>query len=329
MPRIVRFHQKGGPEVLKIEDVEVPPPGPAEVAVAIKAIGINRAESMFRSGPYIEDPVFPARLGYEGAGVVTAVGSQVAGFAPGDSVSVIPPSSITRWGSYGETATFPAEAVVKHPASLSWIEAAAIWMQYVTAYGALVEIANLRKGEFALITAASSSVGLAAIQIANAVGAIPIAVTRTSAKAAPLVGAGARHVIASEEEDLASLAYEITKGAGVRVALDPIAGPGLEDIANAMAPSGIVLEYGALSSEPTPFPLFHFLSKTLRLHAFQYKEIVRDGAALKRAKEFILAGLAAGKLQPIIDRVFPFEQIVDAHRYLESHRQFGKIVVTV
>jgi NADPH:quinone reductase-like Zn-dependent oxidoreductase len=315
--------------VLKIEDVEVPPPGPAEVAVAIKAIGINRAESMFRSGPYIEDPIFPARLGYEGAGVVTAVGSQVTGFAPGDSVSVIPPPSITRWGSYGETATFPAEVVVKHPASLSWIEAAAIWMQYVTAYGALVEIANLRKGEFALITAASSSVGLAAIQIANAVGAIPIAVTRTSAKAAALVGAGARHVIASEKEDLASLANEITKGIGVRVALDPIAGPGLEDIANAMAPSGIVLEYGALSSEPTPFPLFPFLSKTLRLHAFQYKEIVRDDAALERAKEFILAGLAAGKLQPIIDRVFPFERIVDAHRYLESNQQFGKIVVTV
>jgi NADPH:quinone reductase-like Zn-dependent oxidoreductase len=315
--------------VLKIEDVEVPPPGPAEVAVAIKAIGINRAESMFRSGPYIEDPIFPARLGYEGAGVVTAVGSQVTGFAPGDSVSVIPPPSITRWGSYGETATFPAEVVVKHPASLSWIEAAAIWMQYVTAYGALVEIANSRKGEFALITAASSSVGLAAIQIANAVGAIPIAVTRTSAKAAALVGAGARHVIASEKEDLASLANEITKGIGVRVALDPIAGPGLEDIANAMAPSGIVLEYGALSSEPTPFPLFPFLSKTLRLHAFQYKEIVRDDAALERAKEFILAGLAAGKLQPIIDRVFPFERIVDAHRYLESNQQFGKIVVTV
>jgi hypothetical protein len=151
MPRIVRFYEKGGPEVLKVEEVEVAPPGPDEVAVAIKAIGINRAESMFRSGPYVEDPVFPARLGYEGAGVVTAVGSGVSGFAPGDSVSVIPPLSITRWGSYGETATFPAEVVVKHPASLSWVQAAAIWMQYVTAYGALIEIADLRKGEFVLI----------------------------------------------------------------------------------------------------------------------------------------------------------------------------------
>jgi NADPH:quinone reductase-like Zn-dependent oxidoreductase len=329
MPRIVRFYEKGGPEVLKVEEVEVAPPGPDEVAVAIKAIGINRAESMFRSGPYVEDPVFPARLGYEGAGVVTAVGSGVSGFAPGDSVSVIPPLSITRWGSYGETATFPAEVVVKHPASLSWVQAAAIWMQYVTAYGALIEIADLRKGEFVLITAASSSVGLAAIQVANAIGAVPIAVTRTEAKKAALIDAGAAHVIVSAKEDLVARTKEITNGTGVRAAFDPIAGPGLEDIANAMAPSGIVIEYGALSAEPTQFPLFAFLSKTLRLHAFQYKEIVRDDAARERAKDFILAGLADGRLEPIIDKVFPFERIVEAHHYLESNQQFGKIVVTV
>jgi NADPH:quinone reductase-like Zn-dependent oxidoreductase len=261
--------------------------------------------------------------------VVTAVGSGVSGFAPGDSVSVIPPLSITRWGSYGETATFPAEVVVKHPASLSWVQAAAIWMQYVTAYGALIEIADLRKGEFVLITAASSSVGLAAIQVANAIGAVPIAVTRTEAKKAALIDAGAAHVIVSAEEDLVARTKEITNGTGVRAAFDPIAGPGLEDIANAMAPSGIVIEYGALSAEPTQFPLFAFLSKTLRLHAFQYKEIVRDDAARERAKDFILAGLADGRLEPIIDKVFPFERIVEAHHYLESNQQFGKIVVTV
>ena len=158
MSRIVRFHELGGPEVLRIEEVEVPPPGPGEIAVEIKAFGLNRAESMFRSGPYVEAPEFPARLGYEGAGVVTAVGAGVADFAPGDAVSVIPPLSITRWGSYGEVATFPAEVAVKHPASLTWVESAGIWMQYVTAYGALIEIAKLARGDFVLITAASSSV---------------------------------------------------------------------------------------------------------------------------------------------------------------------------
>lgn len=329
MSRIVRFYEKGGPEVLKIEEVDVLPPGPGEIAVAVKAIGINRAESMFRSGPYVEEPEFPARLGYEGAGVVTALGAGVTGFALGDAVSVIPPLSITRWGSYGETATFPAEVVVKHPPSLSWIEAAAIWMQYVTAYGALVEIAHLAAGEFVLITAASSSVGLAAIQIAKAIGATPIAVTRTSAKKAALLGAGAAHVIASQEEDLAERVSEITKGAGTRVAFDPVAGPALEQIADAMAQDGIVIEYGALSAEPTPLPLFPFLVKNLTLHGYQYKEIVGDEVRRARARRFILDGLAAGTLRPIIDRVFPFDQIVDAHRHLESNQQFGKIVVTV
>jgi NADPH:quinone reductase len=327
--QIVRFYEKGGPEVLRIEEVQVPPPGPGEVRVAIKAIGINRAESMFRSGPYVEEPEYPARLGYEGAGIVTSIGSGVTGFAPGDAVSLIPPMSITRWGSYGEVATFPAGHLVKHPPEMSWIHAAAIWMQYVTAYGALVELARVGPGDFVLINAASSSVGLAAIQIANALGAVPIAVTRTSAKKAALEKAGASYVIASQEEDLAARVKQVSGGAGSRIAFDPVAGPGLEQIADAMAQDGIIIEYGALSPDPTPLPLFPFFIKNLTLHAYQYKEIVRDGERLERAKAFILDGLATGKLAPVIDRVFPLDQIVEAHRYLESNQQFGKIVVTV
>jgi len=328
MSRIVRFRQKGGPEVLQFEEVEEAPPGPGEVTVKIKAIGLNRAESMFRSGPYVEDPVFPARLGYEGAGLVTAVGPDVQGFAVGDAVSLIPTMSITQWGSYGETATFPADNLVKHPNTLSWEKAAAIWMQYVTAYGALIEIGELRKGDFVLITAASSSVGLAAIQVALAVGAIPIAATRTFSKADALKRAGAAYVIATQEEDLASRVMDITGGAGARLAFDPVAGPLLEHIAHAMAPHGLVIEYGALSSEATPFPLFPSLMKFLTIHGFQYKQVVGDAEKLERAKTFILDGLASGALDPIIDRVFPLDQIVEAHRYLESNQQFGKIVVT-
>jgi NADPH:quinone reductase len=329
MARIVRFHHKGGPEVLRIEDIEVPPPGPNEVQIRVKAIGINRAESMFRSGPYVEDPMFPARLGYEAAGIVGAVGEGVESFTPGEAVSVIPPLSITRYGSYGEVANFPATLLVKHPATLSWIEAAAIWMQYVTAYGALIDIGELAAGDYVLITAASSSVGLAAIQIANAVGATPIAVTRTSAKRERLVKAGARYVVASQEEDFEGRVAEITGGRGATIAFDPVAGPALETIARAMAQNGVIIEYGALSPEPTPLPLFPFLMKNLTVHGYQYKEVVRDARRLEKAKAFILHGLAEGSLKPVIDRVFPFEEIVAVHRYLESNVQFGKIVVTV
>lgn len=329
MSRIVRFHQKGGPEVLKIEEVEVPPPGPGEIAVQIKALGLNRAESMFRSGPYVEEPEFPARLGYEAAGIVKALGRGVTNAAVGDAVSIIPPLSITRWGAYGELANFPAELAVKHPASLSWEEAAATWMQYVTAYGALIDIARLERGDAVIVTAASSSVGLAAIQIAKIVGATAIATTRTRAKRDALLAFGADHVIVTQEEDLVARVTQITGGAGARVAFDPVAGPALERLAEALSVGGMIFEYGALSMEPTPFPLFPVLAKMLTVHGYQYKEIVEDAERLEKAKRFILEGLTSGKLKPTIDRIFTLDQIVDAHRYLESNQQFGKIVVTV
>jgi NADPH:quinone reductase len=329
MPRIVRFHEIGAPEVLKIEDVDVPPPGPGEIALEVKALGLNRAESMFRSGHYIEEPVFPARLGYEAAGVVSAVGSGVTNVAVGDAVSIVPPLSITRWGAYGEVATVPAELAVKHPASLSWAEAAAIWMQNVTAWGALIDLAKLRAGDAVIITAASSSVGLAAIQIAKGVGATSIATTRTRAKQDALLGFGADHVIVTQEEDLPARVSEITGGMGARVAFDPVAGPGIQRLAEALSGDGILIEYGALSADPTPLPLFPVIGKMLTVHGYQYKQIVRDPQRLEKAKRFILDGLATGDIKPVIAKLFPLEQIVDAHRYLESNQQFGKIVVTV
>ena len=119
MARIVRFHQTGGPEVLKIEQVEVPSPGPGEVRIAVKALGLNRAEVMFRSGQYLEQPTFPARLGYEAAGTVAALGQGVQGLKVGDAVSTVPAFSQNQYGVYGDTAIVPAVAVAKHPASLS------------------------------------------------------------------------------------------------------------------------------------------------------------------------------------------------------------------
>src|SRR5262245_22733521 len=147
MARVVRFHKTGGPEVLRIEDLEVPPPRKGEVQINIKALGLNRAESMFRSGQYLEDPRLPARLGYEAAGTVAAIGPGVQGFKVGDAVSTIPSFSLNEYGLYGELANAPVHAVAHHPASLSWVEAAAVWMQYLTAYGALIDIGTLNKDD--------------------------------------------------------------------------------------------------------------------------------------------------------------------------------------
>ena len=329
MARLVRFHQHGGPEVLRIEDVELPGPGPGEVQIRVKALGLNRAEALLRAGDYIETPTLPSGLGLEAAGIIEAVGEGVKDFVPGDSVSIIPPQSMIRWPAYGELATYPAGLVVKHPPSLDWPMAAAVWMQYLTAYGALIGIAGLHSGDFVVVTAASSSVGLAAIQIANRVGATAIAVTRTTAKRQALLDAGAAYVVASTEEDLAARLDEIAGPQGVRVVFDAIGGPIFEPLTAAMSRGGILIEYGGLSHEPTPFPLFAVLAKTLTLRGYLVHEITGNPAKLEAAKAFILEGLETGALRPIIDRTFPFEQIVEAHRFLESNRQFGKIVVTV
>jgi len=315
--------------VLKIEDVTMPAPAAGEVQIAIRSIGLNRAESMFRRNAYLQEATFPATLGYEGAGIVAAVGSAVTGFQKGDAVSVIPSSDMRRWSTYGELANIPASLVVKHPANISMEEAAASWMQYVTAWGALIDQAKLSAGDFVIVTAASSSVGLAAFQIARMVGATVIATTRTSAKRPALLDAGAHYVVATAEEDLVAKVKELTNGKGARVVFDPVGGPMFDALTSSMARGGILLEYGALSSDPTPFPQFTVLGMSLTLKGYLYNEVVEDAEALGRAKAFITEGLASGKLKPVISKVFPFEQIVEATEYLESNEQIGKIVVSL
>lgn len=330
MARVVRFHRLGGPEVLQIDTLDLPAPGPGEVRMNVKALGLNRAEAMYRAGHYLEDPQLPSRLGYEAAGTVESVGSGVQGLKPGDAVSTIPAFSQGQYGVYGDMTIVPAAAVAKHPPSLSWAEAAAIWMQYLTAYGALIDIGRLQAGDFVLIPAASSSVGLAAIQIANVIGATPIALTRKSNKRDLLLQHGAAHVIATEEQDLVAEANQLTHGKGARLAFDPVGGPTVAKLAAAMAPQGILFEYGALSTEPTPLPLFELLGRRLTIRGYVMFEISTDPTRLAPAKMFVIDGLANGKLKPVIAKVFDsLDQIVEAHRYLESNQQIGKVVVKV
>jgi NADPH:quinone reductase len=329
MPKIVRFYETGGPQVLKIEELPLVEPGDGEVRLAVEAIGLNRAEVMFRQGQYLENPVLPSRLGYEAAGIVDAVGPGAGGINVGDRVSTIPSFSIGTYGVYGESAVVPAYAVARYPGSLSPVEGAAIWMQYLTAFGALIEFGHVQKNDFVLITAGSSSVGLAAIQVSKSVGAIAIATTRGSDKKSFLMASGADHVIVTDEEDLAERVKAITSGKGVSVVFDPVGGPFLEKLADAAAPGATIFEYGALSPLPTPFPLFSALSKGLAVRGYTLFEIVKNPERLARGKQFVYNGLESGALKPVIDRTFPLESIVEAHRYMESNQQKGKIVVKI
>jgi NADPH:quinone reductase-like Zn-dependent oxidoreductase len=150
MARTVRFHEYGDASVLKIESLDVPPPGADEVQIDIKSIGFNRAEVMFRTHAYMQEAQFPSRLGFEAAGIVKTVGTSIASFKKGDVVSLIPPTDVARWGTYGELANVPARNLVKHPRNISFEEAAASWMQYVTAWGALIEQAKLTASDFVI-----------------------------------------------------------------------------------------------------------------------------------------------------------------------------------
>ena len=329
MARVVRFHRFGGPEVLRIEEVDVAPPGPGEVRIRTRALGLNRAEALMRAGAYIETPTLPARLGLEASGTVESLGEGVTGLAIGDAVSVVPPISMIAYPMHGELATIPFAHVVRHPPDLGWGEAAALWMAYLTAHGALIDVCGLRAGDFAAITAASSSVGLAAIQICRKIGATPIAITRTLAKRQALLDAGAAYVIAAAEEDVEARLKEISGIAGVKAVLDAVGGPMVEALAGAASVGGTIIEYGGLSPEPTPFPLFIALSKTLSVHGYLVHETVRSPQKLEAAKAFILEGVQSGDLNPTISKRFAFDDIVGAHRHLESNDQFGKVVITV
>jgi NADPH:quinone reductase-like Zn-dependent oxidoreductase len=323
VPKIIRFHEAGAADVLKVEYLPLIEPGEGEIRLKVEAIGLNRAEIMFREGQYLETPEFPSRIGYEASGIIDALGIGVSGLQIGGRVSTIPAFSIGKYGVYGESAIVPAYAVAYYPDNLSAIEGTAIWMQYLTAYGALIDIGQLQKHQSVLITAASSSVGLAAIQVTKSVGALAIAATRGADKKQFLLDAGADYVIVTNDEDLPESVMAMTAEKGANVIFDPIGGSMLETLANAAASGATIFEYGALSSEQTLFPLFASLAKGLTVRRYTLFEITQDAERLARGKQFVYDSLQSGALKPIIDRTFPLDAIVDAHRYMESNQQRG------
>jgi NADPH:quinone reductase-like Zn-dependent oxidoreductase len=329
MPRLYRFHQLGGPEVLQLVDEPIREPGSGEVRLKVQAVGLNRAEALFLRGQYLEQAKLPAGVGYEAAGIVEAVGRDVDKSWIGKRASTIPAFSMNQYAMLGEVVIAPVAALSEYPPNLSPVEGAAIWMQYLTAYNGLIHAAHFAKGDFVIISAASSSVGIAAIEIANAEGAISIATTRTSSKKDELLSLGATHVIATEEEDFLARVREITQGRGARVAFDPVSGPFLDTLCKAAAVGAIIVEYGSLSMKPAALPIALVLTKLLTIRGFTLMEITRDPALLAIAKKYVYDRLADGRFHPKIAKVFPFDQAIEAFKYLESNAQVGKVVIFV
>ncbi|MBV9793795.1 MAG: zinc-dependent alcohol dehydrogenase family protein [Actinobacteria bacterium] len=325
MPRVVVFDEFGGPEVLHVVDEPVTGPAAGEVRVRIEAFAVNPLDQLMRSGTSPAPVTLPhARLGVEATGVIDALGPGVTGWQAGDPVVItaIPDASVR--GSYAEYTTVPASRVIARPPGLSVTEAAAIWVGYSTAYGALVEKAGMRPGDHVLITAASGGVGRAAMQIANQLGAVPIAVTRHTAKQDDLRAAGAAAVVATDQQDIAAAVRQYTGGTGADIILDLVMGPGLADLVKAARPEATLVAAGSLDSRPAPFP-----NAPLTIYRYRSFAHTLDPVVVKRMAAFLNAGVRLGALRPAVGEVFTLDDVAEAHRHLEQGRHEGeKIVVT-
>lgn len=337
MGKMVRFHEFGGAEVLKLEQVAVPAPGAGEVRIAVQAIGLNRADALWRENLYIEEATLPAGLGNEAAGVIEAVGTGVQGLRVGDRVAVLPGAHQGRYPTYGDSILFPATHVVRHPENLSAEQAAGAYMAYLTGYFPMFEMARLQRGQTMLVTGASSGTGIAALQMARAAGIVAIAVTRTAAKRQALIDAGAAHVVVTEDEEVVDRVSKLTGGRGVDLVYDGVGGPQFERLGDVVAHRGWYVLYGLSGGAELRYPAIAQFRKSWRFHVYKVLEhtgaatmgLPRDEGALRRALGFINAGLADGTLQVRIDRAFALDDVVQAHRYLERAGHIGKVVLTV
>ena len=327
--RIVRFYETGSADVLRLEEVESPEPGDDEVLLQVTAFGLNRSEVQMRNGIYpLRDASFPSRIGKEAVGVIEAIGGSVEGFGVGDRVTTIPCFDMSDYGVYGEWAMVPGYSLARAPEKLTDVQATAIWQQYLTAYGPLALYSDLDQNDTVLITAATSSVGVGATEMAKIFGAKVIATSRSEEKIERLRELGADYVIHTESTDIASEVMRITENKGVNLILDPIAGPQVDLLADCLAYQGKIFLYGQLDPQPTPFPLVKVMKKAASLQGYTLWELVNDDQLKSKAVGDITDWLESGKLTPMIDRVFLLDDIVKAHGYMESNQQIGKIVVT-
>ncbi|RXG31818.1 zinc-dependent alcohol dehydrogenase family protein [Leeuwenhoekiella marinoflava] len=326
--KMVMFNQVGGPEVLQLTNINVPAPASNEVRILVKAIGLNRVDLSYRQGVYSKKPNFPSKIGFEAAGIVESTGSDVQHLSPGDEVSVIGAFSNDDYGTYGNLILLPAYAVQRHPKRLSFQQAAGLWVSYLAAYGLLMDVGGLKKGQYVAINAASSSTGLAIIQTVKKIGGIPIAITTSSHKKKALLDAGASHVIISSEQDITAELLSIT-GNGVELVLDAVGGSQFEKLIAATAITGQLIVYGALSREYSSWSTIEVLSKKLTIRGFDMTELLMVKDKVKAAVAFIEEGVTSGSLTPTISKTFPLAKVSEAHRFMEENSQVGKVILEI
>ena len=319
-----------GPEGAVFELRESPAPSPAagQVIVAVHAAGTNRGElirgAQLRSG---NAPASPARAGGEFAGEIAALGDGVSGWKPGDRVMG------RAAGSYAQYVAVPQRALMRIPGGMPWAEAAAIPNVFVTAHDALVTNAAAAPGESVMVTAGPSGVGTAAIQIARYIGANPVlATTRTPTKAAALRALGAHEVVDTREAGKwVDGVLRATSGRGVDVIIDHVGGPMLADNIQVLALKGRLVSVGRNAGRVGDCDLDEIARKRASIIGVTFRTRTPEEslACSERFAAHLLEAVAKGALKPVLDRTFPFERLADAHKYMLSDAQTGKIVLMV
>ena len=332
MPKVVHVEKLGGPEHLTIRNVPLAEPGPGEVRLKVAAFALNRADILYITGQHYTELTLPSRIGSEASGMVDAVGAGVETVKVGDRVSTVPfyTKESERHGVQGEFAIVPEGYLAPWPEGFSPEEACSVWMQYLTAYYALVGVGRLSAGKSALIAAAASSAGIGAIHTAKAVGASSIATTRQPSKVDFLRKVGADHVIVTRKGvDFSLEIRRATEGRGVDLVFDPVSGSFSGDYCNGLNWEARVINYGQLDDQDPRIPILPLTRAKATFHAYSMFNHVMFPGELAEGIEFVMRHITAGRFRPVIDRVFCLDDTGDAYRHMLGNSQCGKIVVRV
>lgn len=319
------FSEPGGPEVLKLREVPDPVTGEREVVIDVRATALNRADLLQRRGRYSAPPGASGVLGLECAGVVSAVGAGVSSVRVGDRVM-----ALLGGGGYAEQVAVHEQLTLPIPESLDFVQAAAVPEAFLTASEALLALGKGAPGEWALVHAAGSGIGSAAVQLARAAGLHVLATTSTR-KRDRVAALGAARVVARESEDFAAVALELTGGRGVDVILDLVGASYLAKNQECLAVLGRHVVLGLLGGAKAELDLSRVLARRQSLLGLimRTRPLADRIPVVERFRREWLHRVASGELRPIVDRTFSLADASSAHAYMEANQNFGKIVLTV
>lgn len=320
--KAVRIYQRGTPDVMQVEDTDLPQPKAGEVLIQVAAAGVNFSDVGQRRGDYPNLVDLPATLGNEAAGVVVARGEGVSFPVEGTRVVAL------VGAGYAEYAVAAAQMCIPLPAGVSFEEATVIPIQGQTAYLLLEKAGRIRPGDRVLIHAAAGGVGSLAVQIAKRLGAgLVIGTDINPEKLAFVRALGADHALNTNDPTWMGQVMQATRGEGVDIVLEPIGGTIGQQSIMALAPFGRMIAFGSLKGEMTPMVTQMLIQKCLSVTG--YNTVIQPLEDKLRASDALLRWIAAGELKVTLDHSYPLVQAADAHRALEASQTRGKVVLTL